>query len=69
MSLGWLMHSGADYDAAAAKATADTKVQGCRREALSNPATWHYGMPPYTATVGPKTKQFIEALAASSSPL
>ena len=67
--LSWLMQSGADYDSAVAKATANPKVQACRREALSNPAKWEFGLPPYKASVGPKTKQFIEALAASSSPL
>lgn len=65
----WFMSSGVDYASAESKASADPKVQACRRAALSNPAKWQFGMPPYKATVGPKTKQFIEALAASSSPL
>ena len=65
----WFMSSGADYASAESKASANPKVQACRRAALSNPAKWDYGMPPYKATVGPKTRQFIETLAASSSSL
>ena len=59
----------ADQDAAEAKASADPKTQACRRETLSNPTSWEYGLPPYKATVGPKTKQFIETLVANSSSL
>lgn len=65
----WFMPSGSEYASAEAKASADPKVQACRRQATSNPSTWQYGMPPYISTVGPKTKQFIETLAASSSSL
>ena len=65
----WFMSSGVDYASAESKASADPKVQACRRAALSNPAKWQFGLPPYKATVGPKTKQFIETLAASSSSL
>ena len=54
------------------EAAADPKVQACRRMVLSDPSKyksdWSLGMP-YKSTVGPKTKQFIETLAASSSPL
>ena len=61
-----------DYTAADSKAEADPNVQACRRSVLSDPSKyksdWNLGMP-YKSTVGPKTKQFIEALAASSSPL
>ena len=52
--------------------SADPKVQACRRSVLSDPSKyksdWELGMP-YKSTVGPKTKQFIEALASSSSSL
>jgi len=65
----WFMPSGSDYALADAKATADPKVQACRRQVLSNPSKWQFGMPPYKATVGPKTKQFIETVVASSSLL
>ena len=54
------------------EAAADPKVQACRRTVLSDPAKyksdWSLGIP-YKSTVGPKTKQFIETLAASSSSL